>query len=465
MFKSSFKMKTFTVILVLLLSPMLTSSARTAELEPIVDLGAGFSYAVFAGTEIANTGTATKINGDIGTSPGMLITGLTTDQLTAGMTHANDDNAKLVQNDLMMAYNNIKDSENAKAITTNLGGQTLAPGVYSLNLPATITGTLKLDAQGDINAVFIFQVNSTLITEKGSRIELINGAQFSRVFWQVANDVTLGEKTDFKGNIFADTSIFSETDVTVQGRLLAITGGVTLNNTQVDTIEIAPENSENMEIPQVDNPSDIIEDTPKTGVSDVASPQETDFHDIIELVPQTGDLVAAPQENLLSDTPNAVLTTKPNTVTSNTNQIVPVTRDPITLDGAGDTFKVTVDLGAMTFNYDLGTWNPNAHSWVGGGWNAAGFNGSNDQIKVTNESAQPVDVTFAYMVFSPDGGNITGTFTQKSGNLNGIQTGTMHLGPASTANTYLNLQGQPTQIGSTPTKFGSINIQLNSVLP
>ncbi|MBC3887824.1 DUF3494 domain-containing protein [Acetobacterium paludosum] len=448
MLKSSFRLQTITFILVLFLSTMLTASARAAEPETIVDLGAGLNYAVFAGTEIINTGTATKITGDIGTSPVTLITGLTTDQLTVETTPANDDNANLVQNDLITAYNNIKDRDNAKAITTNLGGQTLSPGVYSLNLPATVTGTLKLDAQGDINAVFIFQVNSTLITEKNSRIELINGAQFSRVFWQVANNVTLGEKTIFKGNILANASIFSETDVSVQGRLLAITGGVTLTNTQVAMTEIVPlTDNDNSELPKPGDIPKIVEETPKIVEPDVDIPQADNSPDSASTVPAI-------------DVPIVPANTSPVPVATTAG-------DSITLDGSGDTYKVTIDWGSMTFNYDLGTWNPSAHSWVGGGWNAAGFNGSNNQINIMNESTQPVTAAFTYICDETNGGSTTGTFEDNNGN----QTGIMELplcpvgGPAPTANTYLKLQGQPAQIGSTPTKIGSITILLNSVLP
>lgn len=449
MLKSSYALQTITFALMLLLSPILTASAKAAEPEATVDLGTGLSYAVFAATEIINTGTATKINGAIGSSPVTLITGLTTDQLTAETTPANDDNANLVQNDLITAYNNIKDRNNAKAITTNLGGQTLSPGVYSLNLPATVTGTLKLDAQGDINAVFIFQVNSTLITEKNSSVELINGAQFSRVFWQVANNVTLGEKTIFKGNILANTSIFSETDVTVQGRLLAITGGVTLTNTQVDMTEIVPlTDSDNTELPKPGDIPKIVEEIPK----------------IVEPV------INIPQADNSPDSASAVPAIDvPNRVPANTSPVPVATTagDSITLDGAGDTYKVTIDWGSMTFNYDLGTWNPSAHSWVGGGWDAAGFNGSNNQINIMNESTQPVTAAFTYTRDETYGGSTTGTFEDNNGN----QTGIMELplcpagGPAPTASTYLNLQGQPAQIGSTPTKIGLISILLNSVLP
>lgn len=121
-------------------------------------------------------------------------------------------------------------------ISANLGGQTLTPGVYEDNdAPDSlgITGTLTLDAQGDPDAVFIFKTGSTLTTAASSNVALINGAQACNVFWQVGSSATLGVGTLFKGNILALASITDAGGSTVEGRLLARNGAVTLNNTTV----------------------------------------------------------------------------------------------------------------------------------------------------------------------------------------------------------------------------------------
>ena len=73
--------------------------------------------------------------------------------------------------------------------------------------PSGITGTLTLDAQGDPNAVFIFQAASTLITASASTVTLTGGAQACNVFWQVGSSATLGTGSTFVGNILALTSI------------------------------------------------------------------------------------------------------------------------------------------------------------------------------------------------------------------------------------------------------------------
>jgi hypothetical protein len=99
-----------------------------------------------------------------------------------------------------------------------------------------LTGALTLDAQGDPNAVFVFQAGSTLITAAASQVRLVNGAQACNVFWKVGSSATLGTSTVLAGNILALTSISMNDGVTLNGRALARNGAVTLIN---DTITAA----------------------------------------------------------------------------------------------------------------------------------------------------------------------------------------------------------------------------------
>jgi len=96
-----------------------------------------------------------------------------------------------------------------------------------------LTGTVTLDAQGDPNAVFIFQSASTLITASSSVVALINGASACNVFWQVGSSATLGTNSTFVGTILALTSIAATTGVTIDGRLLARNGEVTLDTNTI----------------------------------------------------------------------------------------------------------------------------------------------------------------------------------------------------------------------------------------
>lgn len=198
-----------------------------------VDLGTDSSFAVLAGSGITVTG-PTTITGDIGTAPTPAITGLGNVTLN-GVDQGNDAVTQLAQNDLTTAFN---DAAGRSANTSYVGGfdlagLTLVPGVYNDSSSLFLSGTLTLDGQGNPNAVFIIQAGSTLITASNSKVNLIGGAQACHVFWEVGSSATLGTYTDFNGNILALTSITADTGAIIDGRLLAETGAVTLDNNTI----------------------------------------------------------------------------------------------------------------------------------------------------------------------------------------------------------------------------------------
>src|SRR4029077_8339566 len=98
---------------------------------------------------------------------------------------------------------------------------------------AISSGDLTLDAQGNANAVFIFQMASTLTTTVGRQVILSGGAKAANVFWQVGSSATLGTSSVFKGNILALASITVTTGAIVEGRLLARTAAVTLDTNTI----------------------------------------------------------------------------------------------------------------------------------------------------------------------------------------------------------------------------------------
>lgn len=251
MSKSNFK-KVSIVCLVVLFSIGISLIVRAATM---VDLGTADSFAVLAGSGITDSNPSV-ITGDVGLDPtgGAAIPGLTCAEVTgtiydnnAGYTGGNapgligclitdDPLVTLAKTDLVTAYNDAAGQITTGVISADLGGQTLTPGVYEDNNAPdslSITGTLTLDAEGDPDAVFIFKSGSTLVTGAGSSIVLANEAQACNIHWQVTSSATLGVGSTFVGNILALTSITDNGGSTVDGRLLARNGAVTLDDTTV----------------------------------------------------------------------------------------------------------------------------------------------------------------------------------------------------------------------------------------
>ncbi|HWY51223.1 MAG TPA: ice-binding family protein [Chthoniobacterales bacterium] len=200
----------------------------------VVPLGAADSFAVLGASTVTNTG-ATVVTGDLGVSPGTSVTGFGPGVVLNGSIHSNDTLAMQAHADAATAYGQLV----GETFTTDLSGQNLGsmiltPGVYHFNTTAQLTGTLILDTQGDPNAIFHFQIGTTLTTDPGSMITFLNGSS-SNVFWQVGTSATLGVNSVLYGSVLADQSITVNSGATVIGRLIAINAAVTLDT---DTITV-----------------------------------------------------------------------------------------------------------------------------------------------------------------------------------------------------------------------------------
>ena len=204
-----------------------TAAAATAP-----PMGTEQGFAVLGGSTVTNTGSSV-VTGNLGLSPGTAITGFPPGILT-GVMHAADAQALQAQNDTITAYNDLAGQTCTSDLTgQDLGGKTLAPGVYCFSSSAQLTGALTLDAGGNPAAVWVFKTGSTLTTASNSSVVLANGAQACNVFWQVGSSATLGTGTKFSGNIFALTSITLTTGASVSGRVLARNGAVTMDTNTV----------------------------------------------------------------------------------------------------------------------------------------------------------------------------------------------------------------------------------------
>ncbi|HSY15877.1 MAG TPA: ice-binding family protein [Jatrophihabitantaceae bacterium] len=212
---------------VLLLAAMLAMPAVSHAATATVGLGTAGPYSVLGGQTVTNTG-PTSLAGDLGVDPGTAITGFPPG-IVAGATHAGDAAALQAQSDVTIAYDDAAGRAPTADVAGDLVGKTLLPGVYKSTSTLALTGTVTLDAHGDPNAVFIFQIASGLTTFTASDVALVNGADACNVFWQVGSSAVLGTAATFNGTILALTSISVNTGTTVHGRALARNGAVTLD--------------------------------------------------------------------------------------------------------------------------------------------------------------------------------------------------------------------------------------------
>jgi hypothetical protein len=195
-----------------------------------VTLGSTSTFAVLAGSTVTNSG-PTTVNGSLGLSPGTAVSGFPPGAVALPyvMQIANP-TAVTAQNDLTTAYNDAatpnRDGGPVIAVSGDLGGRTLAPGLYNSATTLGITGTLTLN--GTATSIFVFQIGSALTTAVGSQVVLTGGAQAANVFWQVGSSATINAGSIFVGTILAQASISLGTGAALDGRALARTGAVTL---------------------------------------------------------------------------------------------------------------------------------------------------------------------------------------------------------------------------------------------
>ncbi len=206
-----------------------------------VPLGTASTYGIMSTSAITSTG-PTQINGDVALSPGTS-QGIPPPQVN-GVIHVNDAAAAQAKVDLLIAYNFLKAlapgvGPNSLSGGANLSGLTLPPGTYTSATTILISGPapVTLDAGGNANAVWVFQIGSSLTTVTGG-VLLTGGAQAKNVFWVPTADATIGANTIFQGTIVAGRDVTSNTGATINGRILAGAIGAATVALQSTTVNV-----------------------------------------------------------------------------------------------------------------------------------------------------------------------------------------------------------------------------------
>lgn len=215
-----------------------------------VNLGTAGNFTILSKTGISTTG-VTSVVGDIGVSPAAAtyITGFSlnlsagsaysTSPLVAGKVYApgyadpTPANISTAVSNMETAYTDAQGRTNPTSTELgagNIGGMTLAPGLYKWSTGVTIPTDVTLS--GSANDVWIFQIAQNLDISSAKKVILSGGAQANNIFWAVAGQVTIGTNAEMSGNILGQTAIVLNTGAVLRGRALA-QSAVTLDSSSV----------------------------------------------------------------------------------------------------------------------------------------------------------------------------------------------------------------------------------------
>ena len=236
-----------TILGALLALPGIASSANGPQIQAPVKLGLAGNFALLSKTGVTNV-YASAITGDVGASPitGAAI-GLTCGEIAGGGIIYTVDAAGPLPCSVTAATlltSAIGDMETAyldaagrslpdfiELGSGEIGGKTLAPGLYKWGTSVKISADVTLN--GSATDVWVFQIAGGIDQASATRVTLTGGALAKNIFWQVADNVSIGTTAHFEGVVLAKTMVAVKTGATVNGRLLAQTA-VTLQKNSIN---------------------------------------------------------------------------------------------------------------------------------------------------------------------------------------------------------------------------------------
>ena len=214
------------------LTSLLAPSAMAVGTTP-TGLGAAAPYSVLAGA--AATVPGSFLPGEVG-AIGAIASDAGT-QFGSFLHSSNDSATELALADATTAFTALNQRPATAPLTSSdLGGQTLLPGVYRSGAAFAVSGALIFDAQGDPEAVFVVQTSGALNTTAATTMSLVNGAQASNIYWVIGGATTLGAASAFTGTILSAAAITVGAGSHINGRAISLAGAVTLDSTTFSAI-------------------------------------------------------------------------------------------------------------------------------------------------------------------------------------------------------------------------------------
>ena len=193
----------------------------------VPSLGSTAKFVLFSTNGAVSNSGISQLTGNVGTNNG---SSTAFGNVNGGM-HDQDSISAQCAADLLIAYNQLNTTTPTFFLSSLLGnGDTLNAGVYSISGSTSLNLNLFLNAKGNANAVFIFQIQGSLSTNASSKIKLINGALACNVFWKVEGLVDMATNTTMRGTIIANNAAINmNTHDTLEGRALSTAGAINVN--------------------------------------------------------------------------------------------------------------------------------------------------------------------------------------------------------------------------------------------
>ena len=207
------------------------------------NLGSAGCFALFSANGVNTNVGITNVVGDVGTNGASDLTTGYNSLLVVGNIHPIPDLVTAQSAaDLLLAYNYMVSLNpgDIELIRPDLFGHNLVltPHTYIMQAAVTFTDTLYLDAKGNINAIFIINVNGAFATNVNAKVVLLNGAQAKNCYWKIDGAVTIGANALFNGTLIANGAININSGAQLNGRALTVSGAllVQASNVQMPTM-------------------------------------------------------------------------------------------------------------------------------------------------------------------------------------------------------------------------------------